>query len=103
MDKIIRLFTPETMGAPLPHEKPYDNINVIRSNYSDDLMAFFIRAKSGVLLIVNQNLPIRDQAKAISFIKKEIERCGITTTGVLKKNFEYHCGGSCCDRYRSVI
>jgi len=103
MDKIIRLFTPDTMGAPLPHERAYDNINVIRSDYSDDMMAFFIRAKSGVLLIVNQKLTPKDQAKAISFIKKEIERCGITTTGILKKNFEYHCGGTCCERYRSVV
>lgn len=103
MDKIIRLFTPETMGAPFLHENAYDNINVIRSDYSEELMAFFIRAKTGVLLIVNQNLTPQVQAKAISFMKNEIKKCGTATAGVLKKDFEYYGSSECCDCYHSVI
>ena len=103
IDRMIRLVTPENFISP--NEFAWmDTISVIREEYSEELMAYFIRAAAGTLLIVNSRLPIEDQAKAISFIKREIDKCGITETGVLKKNFEYFCGGTCCrDKRKSSV
>jgi hypothetical protein len=102
---IIRLFTADNLGRPAQPDKFYDFINVIREKYSDELIAYFIRSKAGTLLFVNETLSLQEQAKAISFVKDEIEKCGIAETGILKKNFEYHCGGSCCKecfRYKVI-
>ena len=102
-DRIIRLVTPDDLGVPNPKEKVYDSVTVIREEYSDDLMAYFIRSKTGALLFVNATYSVQDQAKAISVIVREIEKCGTVEAGVLKKNFEYVCGGSCCNRYNSRV
>ncbi len=104
IDRMIRLVTPENVGFPRYRNSAIDFINVIREDYSEELMAYFIRSASGTLLVVNERLPIEDQAKAISFVKQQIEKCGVTETGVLKKNFEYFCGGPCCrDKYNSSV
>lgn len=103
-ERIIRLVTPDDMGVPDPKEKVYDSVIVIREEYSDELMAYFVRSKTGVLLFVNVSYSTQDQAKAISVITREIDKCGTVEAGVLKKNFEYVCGGSCCnDCYSSAI
>lgn len=105
MDKIIRLVDPEQIGIyPVIDENFREKITVIRKEYSEDLMAFFIRSKAGVLLIVNAALSTQDQATVISFIKRKISECSIAEVGVLKKNFKYFCGGTCCtNRYSNVI
>lgn len=102
-DRIIRFVTPDDLGVPDPLEKIYDTINVIREEYSEDLMAYFVRTRAGALLFVNSIYPVKIQAKAISIIVREIKKCGIVEAGVLKKNFEYICGGSCCNRYNSRV
>ena len=103
-NSMIRLTTAESLGVPNPLERVYDTINVIRADYSEELMAYFLRSAAGTILFVNAKLPIEIQAKAISFVKREINKCGITETGVLKKNFEYFCGGPCCrDKYSSSV
>ena len=105
MEQIIRLVDPDQVGGyPKIDENFQESITVIRENYSSELMAFFIRSKAGVLLFVNDSLTTQDQAIAISTIKREIEKCRTTETGLLKKGFEYFCGGTCCNnRYRSVV
>ena len=105
MDKIIRIVDPDKVGSyPVIDENFREHITVIREKYSEDLMAYFIRSKAGVLLLVNESLSAQDQAIVISFVKRKISECGLTETGVLKKNFEYFCGGTCCnDRYRYVV
>jgi len=95
-NKIIRLVTADNFGKANPLEKVYDSINVIREEYTEELMAYFVRSKAGTLLIVNSIYSIQDQAKAISMIKNEIRKCGIAETGVLTKGFQYRCGGKCC-------
>ena len=101
-DRMIRLVTSDNVTSPV-HNR-IDVINVIREDYSEELMAFFLRSAAGTILFVNAKLPIEIQAKAISFVKREINKCGITETGVLKKNFEYFCGGTCCrDKYSSSV
>lgn len=103
-DRIIRLVTPNDLGVPDPKEKVYDSVTVIREEYTDELMAYFIRSKAGALLFVNASYSTQDQAKAISVIVREIEKCGTVEAGVLKKGFEYVCGGSCCnDRCSSSV
>lgn len=102
-NRIIRLVTADNFGKPNPVEKVYDSINVIREEYTEELMAYFIRSKTGALLIVNSTYSIQDQAKAISTIKNEIKKCGIVETGVLLKGFEYRCGGKCCNQETVVI
>ena len=103
IDRMIRLVTSENFIAPNTFGW-MDTINVIRDEYSEELMAYFIRSAAGTLLIVNSRLPIEAQAKAISFIRQKIDECGITETGVLKKNFEYFCGGTCCrDKRNSSV
>lgn len=101
-DRMIRLVTSDNITAQT-HNR-LDVINVIREDYSEELMAFFLRSAAGTILFVNARLPIEIQAKAISFVKREINKCGITETGVLKKNFEYFCGGTCCrDKRNSSV
>lgn len=102
-DRIIRLVTADNFGKPHPFEKVYDTINVIREEYTEELMAYFVRSRIGTLLIVNSIYSIQDQAKAISMIKKEIKKCGIVESGVLLKNFEYRCGGKCCNHANTVV
>lgn len=103
-DRIIRLVTPDDIGVPDPKEKVYDSVIVIRDEYSDELMAYFVRSKTGVLLFVNVLYSTQDQAKAISVIAREIDKCGTVEAGVLKKDFKYFCGGSCCsNRYNPAI
>lgn len=102
-DKIIRLVTPDNLGQPDPNERYYDSINVIRKEYTEELMAYFIRSKGGTLLIVNSTYPVKVQAKAISMIKNEIKKCGIVETGVLAKGFEYRCGGKCCNDTSNTV
>lgn len=96
-DRIIRLCTPDNLGVPDSLERIYDSVNVIRQEYTDDLMAYFVRSRAGTLLFVNATYSLQDQAKAISSVIREIEKCGIVEAGVLKKNFEYICGGTCCN------
>lgn len=104
IDRMIRLITADNLGISSSFEMACDTINVIREEYSEELMAYFIRSAAGTLLIINAKLPANTQAKAISFIKREIEKCGITEAGVLKKNFEYFCGGTCCrDKSNSSV
>ena len=105
MDKIIRLVDPEQVGTyPVIDENFREKITVVRKSYSEDLMAFFIRSKAGVLLLVNETLTTQDQAIVISFVKRKISECSLAEVGVLKKDFEYFCGGTCCnDRYRYVV
>jgi hypothetical protein len=102
-DRMIRLVTSDNITTQT-HNR-LDIINVIREDYSDELMAFFVRSATGTLLFVNARLPIEVQARAISFVRREINKCGITETGVLKKNFEYFCGGTCCrdERNSSIV
>lgn len=102
-DRIIRLVTADNFGKANPLEKVYDSINVIRKEYTEELMAYFIRSKAGTLLIVNSTYSIQDQAKAISMIKNEIKKCGIVETGVLLKSFEYRCGGKCCNQSENNV
>lgn len=103
-NRIIRLVTPDGLGVMNPNENIYDSVTIIREEYSDDLMAYFIKSKVGALLFVNATYSVKDQAKAISVIVREIEKCGTVEAGVLKKNFKYVCGGSCCnDRYSSRV
>ena len=105
MNKIIRLVDPEQVGGyPKIDEHFHESITVIRERYSSELMAYFIRSKAGVLLFINESLTAQDQATAISIIKRKINNCGVVEVGVLKKGFEYFCGGSCCNnRYSSVV
>lgn len=104
IDRMIRLVASDNLGVPRCRDCAIDYINVIREDYSEELMAYFIRSVSGTLLVVNAKLPIEVQAKAISFVKHQIEKCGVADTGVLKKNFEYFCGGPCCrDKYNSSV
>lgn len=104
MNKIVRFFTMEEISLADPNEEVYDSLNVIRSTFSKELLAFFIRSKAGTLLYVNDILNPEEQGKVIKFISKEIDKCGIAEAGVLKVNFEYYCGGTCCDnRYRPAI
>lgn len=104
MERIIRLIALDKLGAfPDTDEKFYDDITVIRANYSKELVAYFARSKAGVLLVVNALLTAQEQAKAISIMKASIEKCGIAETGVLNKDFEFFCGGSCCNEKENVM
>lgn len=96
---IIKLTNVEELYSCAQHqvENMDDYIIVIRKSYSHNLMAYFIRSKRGTLLIVNSNLPAHTQAKAISIIKENINKCRIAEVGVLKGDYDYHCGGSCCN------
>lgn len=96
IDRMIRLVTAENIAFPGPRNNVIDTINVIREEYSEELMAYFIRSATGNLLVVNSQLPTEVQAKAISFIKQKINEHGTTEAGVLKKNFEYFCAGPEC-------
>lgn len=99
MDSIIKLTNVEELYSCSQHQADnMDNyIVVIRKSYSRNLMAYFIRSKRGTLLVVNSNLPTHIQAKAISIIKENINKCGIAEAGVLKGDYDYYCGGSCCN------
>lgn len=104
MEKIIRLVALDKVGAFPARDEFHNNITVIRANYSKELMAYFVRSKAGVLLIVNASLTAQEQAKAISIMKASIEKCGIAETGVLNKDFEFFCGGTCCnEKERNVM
>lgn len=105
MERIIKLVALDRIGPfPDTSEKFYDDITVIRADYSKELMAYFVRSKAGVLLIVNASLTAQEQAKAISIIKTSIEKCGIAETGVLNKDFKFFCGGTCCNgKERNVM
>lgn len=104
MNRIVRFFTKEELCLADPNENVYDSINVMRATFSEELLAFFIRSKAGTLLYVNDILDPEEQAKVIKYIEKEIDKCGIAEAGVLRVNFEYYCGGTCCDnRFRPAI
>ena len=105
MDKIIRLVDPEQVGAyPVIDENFREFITVVRKTYSEDLMAFFLRSKAGVLLLVNETLTTQDQAIVISFVKRKIYECGTVETGVIKKGLKFYCGGTGCEEcYCNVI
>ena len=99
--RIIKLAHNDNLSESAPHQevRKYDYLTVIRQEYTEDLMAYFVRSKVGILVVVNSKLTLSLQAKAISRIKKEIRKCGITETGILKKDFDYYCGGSCCEKF----
>ena len=105
MDKMIRLVDPELIGSyPVINENFREKITVVRKDYSEDLMAFYIRSKAGVLLLVNATLTTQDQAIVISFAKRKIYECGTAETGVIKKGLKYFCGGTGCENcYCDVI
>ena len=105
MDKIIRLVDPEQVGSyPVIDEDFREYITVVRKKYSEDLMAYFVRSKTGTLLVVNAILSAQDQAIVISFVNRKIKECGVAETGVVKKGLKYFCGGSCCNnRFSDVI
>lgn len=101
MERMIKLVALDKLGAfPDISEKFYDDITVIRANYSKELVAYFARSKAGVLLVVNAIYTAQEQAKAISIMKANIDKCGIAETGVLNKDFEFFCGGTCCNENR---
>ena len=101
MERMIKLVALDKLGAfPDTSEKFHDDITVIRANYSKELMAYFVRSKAGVLLIVNAIYTAQEQAKAISIMKANIKKCGIAETGVLNKNYEFFCGGTCCNEMK---
>ena len=103
MGRIVKLVTPENVG---PHPKDgkveREIIVVIRTNYSEELMAYFIRSKIGILLFVNEKLDAQTLAMVISLLERKINECGTTEVGVLKKGLQYFCGGTCC-KNRFVI
>jgi hypothetical protein len=105
MEKIIRLVDPELVGPyPVIDEYFREKITVVRKTYSEDLMAFFLRSKAGVLLLVNETLTTQDQAIVISFAKRKIYECGTVEIGVIKKGLKYFCGGTGCKEcYCDVI
>ncbi|MGN0695069.1 MAG: hypothetical protein ACI4LK_09215 [Lentihominibacter sp.] len=106
MDKIVKLTNDEALYDCTPHQQDnmHDYIVVIREKYSDELMAYYVRSKIGILLYVNEMLTAKSQARAISIIKNKIRECGTAEVGVLKRGYKYYCGGTCCDdSYSSVI
>ena len=103
-DRIIKLVTPDDLGVSASEEKVYDFVTIIREEYTDELMAYFLRSKTGALLFVNSAYSAKVQAKAISMIVREIEKCRTVEAGVLKKGFKYVCGGSRCEYcYKSGV
>ena len=103
INRIIRLVTPDSLGAPYPVDTVRDTLTVIREEYSEELMAYFVRSRIGILLVVNSLYAIQDQAKAISIIKNEISKCSTSEAGVLAKGFKYKCGGKCCNKEKDTI
>lgn len=82
--------------APGQIDNRTDYINVYRLTYSDDLIAYFMRSRNGTALMINDTLTSDDQARAISMVKKNIKKCGVTNMGLIRGNWQYVCGGPCC-------
>ena len=100
---IIKL-TPFKHDALTPgqSDSPHDYINVYRTPYSDTIKAYFLRSKIGTALIVNDTLTPAEQAKAISIVKKNIKKCGLTEMGIIYGDWSYACGGHCCNPKKEV-
>lgn len=61
-------------------------INVFKSNYSEELYAYFIKSKESVVLFVNENLSPKDQALCVSIIEEHYTNDNM---GLIKKGFIY--------------
>lgn len=70
-------------------------INIIREPYKE-ITAYFLRNHKAILLFVNSNLDIQEQAKAIKTIEREIAKCPLSKMGLIDKNWIYKCNGICC-------
>ena len=65
-------------------------LTVIREPYKE-ITAYFLRNCNIILLFVNSNLTIQEQAKAIKIIKKEISECPTISMGLIDKDWNYKC------------
>ena len=95
METKIRLAQIEA----IPNEQRLSNteitLNIFREPYKD-ITAYFIRNRNTILLFVNSNLKVQDQANAIKIIKKQITQCPIISMGLIDKAWNYKCNSVSC-------
>lgn len=98
-DKILRLMPKEkpTRIELLDIETKSDLfIDIVREEYTEDLKGYFLRSKSGTVLIINNTLSPADQAQVIKVLQKGLTRCSASEMGLVGKDMNFRCGGFCC-------
>lgn len=81
----------------------HDHITIFHTGYSENLKAYFIRARNSVALFINSNQKISDQSKCIKIIEQKIIKCGFVDIGLIDSNFNYKCGTKCWEKNKNNI
>lgn len=89
--------------SPGQEKNRIDYINVYRAPYSSDLIAYFVRTRAGTSLMINNTLTFEEQARAINLVERNIKKCGIANMGLIRGDWQYICGGPCCEKKKRKI